>query len=103
MSTRRPLQSNPACNAFSLPGAGLSGLGALATALLLAGAFGSPAPVAAQSESFLLQRGSQVGPATRVKPMNCVTAPDGSVTCDTTLENPPGDTRARPEFSPFGN
>ncbi len=83
------------------------GQNALAMALLLAGVVwgGSPAldQNLAQSESFLLERGSNVGPATRVKPVDCVTGPDGSVTCNTTLENPPGDTRARPEFSPFNN
>ena len=41
----------------------------LACALLYA------APALAQSESFLLGPGSRVGPATEVKPSNCVTAP----------------------------
>lgn len=57
----------------------------------------------AQQESFLLGPGSQVGPATEVKPRNCVTAPDGSVTCDTELSNPAGDTQAKPQFELFKN
>lgn len=60
-------------------------------------------PALAQSESFLLGPGSKVGPATEVKPKNCVTAPDGTVTCDTELVNPPGDTRAKPQFDLFRN
>jgi hypothetical protein len=60
-------------------------------------------PAQAQSESFLLGPGSTVGPATEVKPKNCVTAPDGSVTCDTELVNPAGDTRAKPQLEMFKN
>jgi hypothetical protein len=51
----------------------------------------------------MLGPGSKVGPATEVKPKNCVTAPDGTVTCDTELVNPPGDTRAQPQFDLFRN
>jgi hypothetical protein len=54
-------------------------------------------------EKFMLQPGSKVGPETKVKPTNCVTAPDGSVTCDTQLENPPGTTPAKPIYQPFRN
>jgi hypothetical protein len=57
----------------------------------------------AQVESFILESGSQVGPATEVKPKNCVTAKDGTVTCDTELVNPPGNTPAKPHFTPFRN
>lgn len=60
-------------------------------------------PVRAQVEEFMLKPGSTVGPETRVKPKNCVTAPDGSVTCDTQLENSPGTTPASPEYNPFRN
>jgi hypothetical protein len=60
-------------------------------------------PVRAQVESFINKPGSSVGPATKVIPTNCVTAPDGSLTCDTKLENPPSDTPAKPQFSPFRN
>jgi hypothetical protein len=54
-------------------------------------------------ESFILKSGSQVGPTTEVKPKNCVTAKDGTITCDTELVNPPGNTPAKPIFSPFRN
>ena len=60
-------------------------------------------PALAQSETFLLGPGSTVGPATEVKPKNCVTAADGSVTCDTELVNPAGDTRAKPLLELFKN
>jgi hypothetical protein len=71
--------------------------------VLLAASLGLAVPALAQSESFLLGPGSKVGPATEVKPKNCVTAPDGTVTCDTELVNPPGDTRAQPQFDLFRN
>jgi len=61
------------------------------------------APARAQVESFMLKSGSQVGPATEVKPKNCVTAKDGTITCGTELVNPPGNTPAKPQFSPFRN
>lgn len=60
-------------------------------------------PAWAQVESFILKSGSQVGPATQVKPKNCVTAKDGTITCDTELVNPPGNTPAKPQFTPFRN
>jgi len=72
-------------------------LAVLATALCFSGA------ALAQAESFMLQRGSNVSPDTRVKPTNCVTAQDGSVTCDTVIENPPGNTPAKPIYLPFKN
>jgi hypothetical protein len=71
--------------------------------LVITAGLGLAAPVLAQSERFLLGPGSKVGPATEVKPKNCVTAPDGTVTCDTELVNPAGDTRARPQFELFPN
>ncbi len=60
-------------------------------------------PVPAQVESFILKSGSQVGPATEVKPKNCLTAKDGTITCDTELVNPPGNTPAKPQYTPFRN
>jgi hypothetical protein len=60
-------------------------------------------PVSAQVESFILKSGSQVGPATEVKPKNCVTAKDGTITCDTELVNPAGNTPAKPQYTPFRN
>jgi hypothetical protein len=58
-------------------------------------------PALAQVESFLLGPGSKVGPATKVEPTNCVTAPDDSITCGTKIVNPEGDTPAKPQYSPF--
>lgn len=60
-------------------------------------------PALAQVETFMLKPGSNVGPATKVTPTNCVTRPDGSVTCDTKLENSPSDTPAKPTYQPFKN
>ena len=60
-------------------------------------------PALAQVETFMLKPGSNVGPATKVTPTDCVNAPDGSVTCDTKLENSPSDTPAKPTFQPFKN
>jgi hypothetical protein len=57
----------------------------------------------AQVESFMLKRGSNVGPETQIKPTNCVTAADGSITCDTVIENSPSDTPAKPTYQPFKN
>ena len=71
--------------------------------VLLAACLGLAGPALAQTENFLLGPGSKVGPATEVEPKNCVTAPDGTVTCDTELVNPPGDTRAQPQFDLFRN
>ena len=80
---------------MQLPGVSLA---TLAASTLLA-----TAPVFAQAESFLLGPGSTVGPSTKVKPKNCVTAADGSITCDTQLENSPSDTQARPIYEQFKN
>ena len=60
-------------------------------------------PAHAQVESFLWGPGSNVGPATKVEPKNCRTAADGSITCDTQLVNPEGDTPAKPQYNPFRN
>ena len=59
-------------------------------------------PALSQSGSYLLGPGSNVGPATMVKTETCVTKADGSVTGDTRLENPAGDTDARPKYDYFG-
>lgn len=74
----------------------------LVLALALTGMSLVAQPGQAQSESFLLKPGSKVGPASKVKATNCKTNPsDGSITCDTKIENPPGDTLAKPQYSPF--
>ena len=70
----------------------------IATASLL-----GTAPALAQVESFLVGPGSSVGPSTKVKPKNCVTGADGSITCDTQLENSPSDTQARHIYELFKN
>lgn len=60
-------------------------------------------PALAQVETFMLKPGSNIGPGTKITPANCQKAPDGSVTCDTVIENPPSDTPAKPGFQPFKN
>ena len=70
--------------------------------IALIGAFGG-ARALAQAESFLVGPGSSVGPSTKVKAKNCVTGPDGSITCDTQLENSPSDTQAKPIYDQFKN
>ena len=60
-------------------------------------------PARAQVETFMLQRGSNIGPETKVIPTNCVSASDGSVSCDTQIINPPSATPAKPQFQPFKN
>ena len=89
----------------SLPGSCSRGAG---LALLLALAAWAPSAARAGGllaavESYMLAPGSNVGPATKVEPKNCVTAADGSITCDTQLVNPPGDTQAKPQYNPFKN
>jgi hypothetical protein len=64
--------------------------------------FGLP-PVLAQRQLWMLGPGSETTPSTEVVPTNCVTAPDGTVTCDTELRNPPSGTPARPSLELFGN
>lgn len=61
----------------------------------------TPLQAQAQVQKFILGPGSNVGPETQVKPKDCVTAPDGSITCNTQLVNPPGTTEAKPQFSPW--
>jgi hypothetical protein len=70
-------------------------------ALALAGLALLPVTAQAQSESFMLKSGSKVGPASTVKEKNCKTAPDGTITCDTKIVNPKGDSNAKPQYSPF--
>lgn len=67
---------------------------------LLLGAL-TPLGARAQVQQFLLGPGSSVGPETKVKPKDCVTGPDGAITCDTQLVNPPGTTQAKPQYSPW--
>ena len=107
-----PIQVRPCCGASSA--ASLARVGApfpdasvqpllvasLAAMALLLGM----APTLAQVQTFTLKRGSNVGPSTKIVPTNCVTSKtDGSVTCDTKVENPPGDTPAKPSYNTFKN
>jgi len=62
---------------------------------------GMTQPGRASVEKFTIQRGSVVGPETKVVPTQCSTAPDGSVTCDIKFENAPGTTPAKPSYQPF--
>ncbi|NBR43886.1 MAG: hypothetical protein EBT85_02220 [Synechococcaceae bacterium WB5_2B_268] len=62
-----------------------------------------PGAVLAQSESYLLGPGSNVGPDSTLKTVNCLTNPDGSTTCDTRIQNPAGDTQAKPQINYFNN
>ena len=82
-----------------------SPVGLAASGLMVAAALvgASASPVLAQAGSYMLGPGSNVGPSTRVVPKNCVTAKDGSITCDTQIVNPPGDTPAKPVYEPFKN
>ena len=68
-------------------------------ALLLA----SAGAAEAQVQQFMLGPGSNIGNKTKIEPKNCVTAADGSITCDTQIVNPPGDTPAKPSYTPFSN
>ena len=79
-----------------------SGLWASA-AVLVSLQMAATAPVMAQRESWMLGPGSSTGKESQVVPTNCVENADGSVTCDTKIENPPGDTPARPSYQPFTN
>jgi hypothetical protein len=75
----------------------------LASAALLLPAFTLAGPAVAQVQQYMLGPGSNVGSETKIEPKNCVTAADGSITCDTQIVNPPGDTPAKPSYTPFGN
>ncbi|MEB3167463.1 MAG: hypothetical protein ACKN89_05825 [Cyanobium sp.] len=75
----------------------------LALALLLAAGPGSLSPSIAQVQKFILGPGSNVGASTRVVPINCYRSRDGSISCDTKLLNPAGNTQAKPQYSPFSN
>lgn len=77
-------------------------MGMLCAALAPLGAeFLDPKAAQAQVQQFILGPGSSVGPSTEVKPKDCVTGPDGSITCNTQLVNPPGTTEAKPLYSPW--
>ena len=71
---------------------------------LAAALTGLTVPVSAQVQQFILGPGSNVGNKTKVVPKNCVTDPkSGAISCDTQIVNPPGDTPAKPSYTPFNN
>ena len=72
-----------------------------ATAALMAIACAQP--VRAQAQRFLYSPGPSVGPETKIEAANCVMAADGSITCDTRLVNPPGDSKAKAQLNYFNN
>ena len=63
----------------------------------------APLSLQAQSEGWLLGPNSRTGENSKVVPSNCIEEADGSITCDTKLANPSGDTPARPSYNPFNN
>ncbi|WP_413429738.1 hypothetical protein [Synechococcus sp. Cu2B8-bc1011] len=63
----------------------------------------APQMAKAQTETWLLGPNSRSGPSSTVVPTDCVTGDDGSITCDTKIENPAGTTPAKPYYSPFTN
>jgi len=87
----------------SAPRLGRSRASLRARCALAALLLGAGLPASAQVERYMLGPGSKVGPATKVKATDCITKPDGTVTCDTKLVNPPDDTPAKPVYSPFKN
>ncbi|WP_240307827.1 MULTISPECIES: hypothetical protein [unclassified Synechococcus] len=63
----------------------------------------APTPLMAQTEGWLLGPNSRTGKESTVVPTDCVEGPDGSISCNTKIVNPPGDTPARPYYDPFSN
>lgn len=63
----------------------------------------TPQGAMAQSEVWLLGPNSRTGDQSTVVPTDCVEGADGSITCNTKIENPPGDTPAKPFFNPFSS
>ena len=57
----------------------------------------------AQTEGWLRGPGSATGKDSKIEATNCVTAEDGSITCDTKVVNPAGNTKARPYYNPFND
>ena len=76
----------------------LAGISLMATLSMLL-----PEAVLAQSEVWLLGPNSRTGAQSTVVPTNCQESSDGSITCDTKIENPAGDTPAKPYYNPFSS
>ena len=62
-----------------------------------------PQSALAQSEVWLLGPNSRTGPESTVVPADCLENADGSITCNTKIENPAGDTPAKPYYNPFSS
>ena len=72
-----------------------------ASFLLMLSVFSGSAAFA-QTEGWLRGPGSATGKDSKIQ-ADCVTAEDGSVTCDTKVVNPASDTKARPYYNPFND
>ena len=72
-----------------------------ASFLLMLSVFSGSA-ACAQTEGWLRGPGSATGKDSKIE-ADCVTAEDGSVTCDTKVVNPANDTEARPYYNPFND
>ena len=70
-----------------------------ASFLLMLSVFSGSAAFA-QTEGWLRGPGSATGKDSKIE-ADCVTAEDGTVTCDTKVVNPASDTKARPYYNPF--
>ena len=75
----------------------------LGVSLITAVSVTLPQAVTAQSEVWLLGPNSRTGEQSTVVPTDCVEGADGSITCNTKIQNPPGDTPAKPFYNPFSN
>lgn len=62
-----------------------------------------PQSALAQSEVWLLGPNSRTGQQSTVVPTDCLEGADGSITCNTKIENPSGDTPAKPYYNPFSS
>ena len=51
----------------------------------------------------MLGPGSKTSKDSKVVPTNCVTTPDGAISCDTKLETPTSNTPARQYYNPFND
>ena len=51
----------------------------------------------------MLGPGSKTSKDSKVVPTNCVTTPDGAISCDTKVETPTRTTPARPYYNPFND
>ena len=74
----------------------------LSASLLVTMSLGGASSAFAQTEGWLRGPGSANGKDSKIE-ADCVTAEDGSVTCDTKVVNPASSTKARPYYNPFND